>query len=1181
MMGDHDANFFEIQKSFYAEFGDSIGPKGSGWKQFKRWEYHYQDKVDQFGNLPNADNYYNELKSVSKKRSTNSKYAIGTGNWQELGPISKPGNGTGQPNGNGRVNAIAFHPSDANTIFVGAPAGGFWKSTDNGATWAKSIDGLTRLGVSSIVVHPTTPNVIYIGTGDRDGGDTPGYGVWKSTDGGATWAAHNNGMGNRTVYEILMDPTDSDRMIASTNGSRIYYTTDAGANWSYTSVGTSCKDIAFKPGDPNTIYAAGATFWRSTDGGANYSQIFDIPSSSRVSIAVTPDEPNWVYAIAGDGSGLVGIYQSKTSGASFTTQATTPNLLGYGTTGGTGSQAWYDLCIAADPNDADVIYTGGINIWKSTDEGITFSLSGHWTGSGGADDVHADQHVLEFSPHSNDLYNGNDGGVYISDDAGTTWNEVSDGLGISQMYKIGVSQTIEDHVIAGFQDNGTAFVLDNAWQTEIGGDGMECIIDPDDATYMYGALYYGDIRRSTNSGATFSGISGSVTETGAWVTPYKLDPHNTDRMYAGYANLWLNTDVRNTSTWTQISSFAGTSTIRDIAIAPNDQEVLYLSRSSGLLYRSDNILDASPTFTLLTDPASGTVSDIEIDPTDPLHVFVALGNNIYESSNGGSSWTDVSGTLPNISLNTIAIDHNSPVEAMYIGNDAGIYYNDNTLADWEDYSTDLPNIEVTELEIFENYGECKGRLYAASYGQGLWVSDLKDPGSLKPKACFSSSGTSICGGTTITLTDNSDFSPTLWSWTITPATVTFVNGTNSSSQNPEIEIDNAGTYTIKLVAENAFGKDSVTKSNYVTVENTSTPTAYNNDFEALTACGTSSDCGTTTCALGTWTNYTNGVDDDIDWRTDAGGTPSSNTGPSIDHTSGIATGKYIYLEASSCSGNIAIMETGCLDLDQNYDFEFFYHMYGADMGSLHVDLMENGAWTEDLIPSTSGDQGNIWNQASIDLSSKTGQAIKLRIRGITGSSFTSDLAVDDISFAPGTPLPVEFINISATQDHNDVIINWSTISESRNKYFEVQRSVDGIIWSTFEVVKGVGTTTNISKYKATDFSTTDGINYYRIKQVDDDGSTKFSEIKSINLKSSVIVKVFPNPANGQLNIKLNNPKSYQVHLTSALGQPIIVNKNKLRENIVSMDISHLSPGVYFVTIYSSSQQLESVKVIVE
>lgn len=1008
-----DKNFFEIENDFELFKASKMNntkviPKGLGIKQFERWRYYWKNRVDVNGDFPEEGYVLTEISRYNNRQS-NLRYASGTGTWQQLGPIPTPTNGTGQLNGSGRLNCITFHPTNPNVIYVGAPAGGFWKTEDNGMTWTEYSNGLTRLGVSSIVIHPTNPDIIYIGTGDRDAGDAPGYGVWRTTDGGLTWSPRNAVMGNRTINELLMDPTNPNILIAAASNGRIYRTTDGGTNWTASaSLGINPKDIALHPTNSSIVYASGTTVHKSTDGGATFTQITSgVPSGAqRIALAVSPNQPNWVYLLAGNGSGLIGVYRSTDSGVNFSTRTTTPNILGYDITGGTGSQAWYDLVIVADPTNADVIYTGGVNMWKSTNGGSTMNCVSYWVGaSGGVDGVHADQHALEFSPHTNAVYSGNDGGLYITTDGGTNWNDLSNGLAIAQLYKIGVSQTISDLVINGHQDNGTSVSRGASFSTEIGGDGMECIIDPTDENYMYGALYYGDIRRSANAGLTFSSnITSSISENGPWVTPYKLDPSNVNTMFAGYANIWKNTAVRTGTSWTQISNFGGTSYITDIGIAPSNSNVMYVSREgTNKFYSTTNALAASPTWTNLNAnlPTAATPKDIEIDPTDPTHLFIALGNDIYESTNSGVSWTNVSGTLPNISLNTIVIDKNSAVDAMYVGMDVGVYYKDNSMSDWTPFGTGLPNIEITELEIHYNNTECKSALYASTYGQGLWKGDLKDPGNLAPKACFYANTTDGCIGNTFTLFDDSDFTPTSWSWSISPATFVYVNSTSASSQNPQIQFTAVGTYTISLTVTNGFGNDVKTNPSYIQVVGGSVAPSFNDNLESYSLCSTTSDCGTTVCGLGgLWSNLTNGTEDNIDWRVDVGGTPSANTGPSVDFNPGTASGKYMYVEASGCSAQTAILESQCIQLDEQYDFVFAYHMYGINMGSLHLDVFVNGAWNNDFIPALTANSGNVWNVSTTPLYAYQGETIKIRLRAITGNGFESDIAIDDLKFVP-------------------------------------------------------------------------------------------------------------------------------------------------------------------------------------
>ncbi|MBP9150780.1 MAG: T9SS type A sorting domain-containing protein [Flavobacteriales bacterium] len=1015
MMHDHSQNLFAIQADFQLYYDQIVGadgkiPKGTGIKQFKRWEYYWENRVDADGNFPPEGHTLNEMERWFREHGNSRDYVVGSGTWELLGPSQTPANGTTQLNGSGRLNCIAFHPTDVNTIYAGAPSGGFWTSTDNGSSWTQSISGLTRLGVSSIVIHPTTPTTIYIGTGDRDGGDAAGYGVWRSTDGGATWSAYHNGMPNTTVGEIIMDPNNSSIMYAACHSGYIYRTTDGGANWSASNFlgGVIATDLAFHPTNSSIIYAGTlwGEFWKSVNSGVTFTKITSGlgTGGNRVAIAVSPDEPNYVYALIGGSTGLVGIYRSTNSGTSFSTRTTTPNILGYETDGsGTDSQSSYDLVIAADPSDAEIIYTGGVNLWKSINGGSTMTNLTYWVGpSGSAAGVHADQHALEFSPHSGYLYNGNDGGVYVSADAGDNFTDISDGLNIAQIYKIGVSQQTYDLGINGYQDNGTAVVRAGSFSTEIGGDGMECIIDPTNDSYMYGALYYGSIKRSSNGGTSFSSISTATGEDGGWVTPYKLDPNDANRMFAGYVDVWRTDNVKTgTPTWSQISSFAGSDYIRDVAIAPSNSSVMYVSRSGNKFYRSNNATAGSPTWTDLsaTLPGASSPKDIEIDPTNAAHLYIAFLNDIYESTNSGASWTNVSGTLPDISLNTIVIDKNSPNKGMYVGMDVGVYYDDNVLSDWVAYNTGLPNIEITELEIHDGANNCKGMLYGATYGQGFWKSDLKDPGGVAPVACFEASTQALCASNTVTFTEYSSYAPTSWAWTITPGTFAYIGGTTANSQHPQVQFNSGGTYDVSLTATNATGNGVETKNSYITVWGGTSGYSCSDNLESYGTCSTGGSCNLT-CALagGLWNNLTNGTDDDVDWRIDVGGTPTGSTGPSVDDNPGTAAGKYAYLESSSCNGKQAILESDCIELDSAYNFSFAYHMYGATMGELHVDLLLNGTWINDLTTAISGDQGNTWVTRTIDLSAYEGSTVKIRFRGITGSSYTSDMAIDDIKF---------------------------------------------------------------------------------------------------------------------------------------------------------------------------------------
>lgn len=812
-------NFHEVKAAYDKYYATHPKGKGTGWKIFERWAWHNEYKTAPNGDLvPEA---------VKAEAWTNYKAAKGLpsnpGTWTEIGPVDLPVNITGQPNGLGRINGFAFHPTIANTVWAGAPAGGLWKTTDGGANWTmQNTDFLATLGVSSILVDPGNTNIIYIGTGDRDGGDSPGLGVYKSTNGGTTWAASNNGMGNRTVGMMIMDPGNSSVIVAATNRG-IYKTTDAGANWVRTSSTTNnFRDIRFKPGDFTTQYATeSGDFWRSTDSGGSWTAITaGLPGgASRLALGVSPAAANTVYALCSGGAPFEGLYRSTDSGVNWSQQSNTPNILGYSSTGGDGSsQGWYDLCLTVDRTNANILYAGGINVWKSTNAGANWTISAHWVGGGGLESIHADQHALEINPIDNRVWNGNDGGVYTTTDGGTNWIDYSDDLGVSAIYRIGQSYTNREVTVAGFQDNGMALWDNGVWSTIAGGDGMECAIDYQDPQYVYGS-YIDAVRRSSNYGygsnSTIAdqGVNG-ITESGAWVAPYLLHKTVPTTMFLGYKNVWRTTNVRaNPPTWTKISDNLGGSNGSNIHKMDNssaDPNILYVSRSDDKFFRSDNVNDATPTWTDLSAvvPFGNNPSDVKAHPTNPEVVYVTADNRVYKSSNRGQTWSDISGSIPSaVGVNTIAIDKNK-VEALYVGTDASIFYRDTSMTDWIVYDGGLPITTVTEVELF--YGYTDSRVRACTYGRGLWESPTYHDPALAPIANFELSASTIDVGGSVDFTDISGYTPTSWTWTVSPGSHTYIGGTNANSQNPQIQFNAAGTYSVSLQATNANGSHSKT-----------------------------------------------------------------------------------------------------------------------------------------------------------------------------------------------------------------------------------------------------------------------------------------------------------------------------------------------------------------------------------
>jgi len=290
-----------------------------------------------------------------------------------------------------------------------------------------------------------------------------------------------------------------------------------------------------------------------------------------------------------------------------------------------------------------------------------------------------------------------------------------------------------------------------------------------------------------------------------------------------------------------------------------------------------------------------------------------------------------------------------------------------------------------------------------------------------PTTAFVSDLTSVCPNEVVTFTDESTFFITSRQWSFSPNTVTYVNGTSSTSAMPQVTFNATGTYNVQLITTNVNGSDTLVQTALIDV-NSGASLPFAENFESYNNCGTASDCQTEICALGNgWTNEANGSVDNVDWRVDNGGTPSVGTGPSVDHNPGSTQGKYLYLETSGgCNNQTAMLVSPCINLANatNPVASVWYHMFGGDMGSLHVDVFSNGVWTNDIMTPISGDQGDVWKEAQVSLAAFAGGSIKLRVRGVTGTGFESDMAIDDIGVFDVTSAPVAAMNVSSPACQN-------------------------------------------------------------------------------------------------------------------------------------------------------------------
>jgi len=796
MVNDNDANFYDIQKAAVEYYNTHSQGKGSGWKQFKRWEYFMEQRVFPTGNRIPQSQVWTEIGKFNEKYGNNNNRS-NRSTWVPLGP-STSANVTGHWNpGLGRINVIALDPNDSDIIYIGAPSGGLWKTEDEGENWTPMTDNLPVLGVSAIVIDLSNTDIIYIGTGDKDANDNYSIGVLKSTDGGNTW--NPTGLEwtedqNRTIAKLLINPNDPKILFAGTTDG-LYKTTDAGDNWVKTQ-GGDIDDMEFKPGDPNTVYAITKKFYKSTDGGDSFTETTGVPTSSRAQIAVSDANPDYVYFF----SSATGIYRSMDSGDSFTKRSSQPNQ---------GSQSWYDLAFCVSHTDADEVHLGEINTWKSTNGGTTWIKTTDWTWNNPIGYTHCDIHEMVF--YGNTLYVGSDGLISKSTDGASTWTNLSEGLSIRQFYRIGTSKNDPYKIMGGSQDNGTSVYTTDHWHEWLGADGMECVVDYTNSNTVYGTSQNGIFYKS-NTGGNNGGMNIDQPGGGNWVTPFVIHPTENQTLYVGGSE--VKKTINGMMSWTTVSSL-GIGNLDQLAIAESDGNYLYTSNNERI-YRTidggenwENISGGLPNL---------NITYIAIHPENPERIAVSLsgfedGEKVYTSEDGGDSWTNYSINLPNIPANCVVYaigDANS----LYVGMDVGIYYIDNEETEWSSFYDGLPNVIVNELEINHD----AQLIRAGTYGRGLWETELV---MYPPVADFEADQTMVIPDCSVNFTSLSQGPPEDYEWIFEGATPG-----SSSEKNPEnITYNTPGTYDVQLIVVNSLGSDTLTKEDYITVSNTLLPAA--------------------------------------------------------------------------------------------------------------------------------------------------------------------------------------------------------------------------------------------------------------------------------------------------------------------------------------------------------------------
>jgi photosystem II stability/assembly factor-like uncharacterized protein len=757
-------------------------------KQFERWQWFWKARLTPEGDLGTAEMYLRALQDVqraqAKIRAEADVQAVPT--WTELGPEAPDlPEKTHQWNGIGRVNTVAIHPTQQDTMLLGAAQGGIWRTTNGGGFWNRvAVPELPTFGVSDIQFAQTDPSVVYVATGDADN-VTPGkvnqypgfsYGVIKSTDGGSTWTRTRISLApaqNVVIARLWVDPRDEDIVVAATYLG-ILKSTDGGATWSAKTSELPFRDLIGNPEMHDVLYAStfqkisgGAAIYRSTTAGETWEEVLRLPLANRIRLAVTPADPAMVGAVASEYSrdnqrqynGLEGVYKSTDNGASFTAMPVDVNLLGWEADGNDqDGQGDYDLSMAISPTNANLWFVGGVNVWRSTNAGSSWLLSAHWSGDGGAPWVHADHHFMSHHPIKKGLITCHDGGIARSTDDGITWRDMSNGLKIQQYYGLAVSNMVPNATIAGAQDNGTIATKDGkSFFSVMNGDGMMTAFDAIDSNTVYWSLPNGVFFRTTN-GETMLQIAkpADLSESGAsWVAPIVADPQAEGVVYIGYSQIYRSPD-RGT-TWKKLSNVPFSSYLRHIAVSPvNSNDIViandyqaWLTTDGGLQWTEQNVL-------------AGYIQDVEFHPTQPTTYWVTYGgfspsNKVFEVSDG--TVTNITGTgLPNVPANCVLYQPGT-VGRLYVGTDVGVFFRDGDHDVWQPYGAGMPQNIFTDLRLVSSTGILRG----STYGQGLWEIPAVQCVATKPSVSAIGGITEVCMGTDVVLEAPAGFESYFWS----------------------------------------------------------------------------------------------------------------------------------------------------------------------------------------------------------------------------------------------------------------------------------------------------------------------------------------------------------------------------------------------------------------------------------
>ena len=689
----------------------------------------------------------------------------------------------------GRISDVAVDPTAAGTWYVAAGSGGVWKTTNAGITWTAIFEDQPSYSIGEITLDPTNPDVVWVGTGENVSGRHVGWGdgVYRSRDAGRSWQRMGLAA-SQHIGRILVDPRDGNVVLVaaegplwSAGGERgVYRTTDGGATWTpvlQIDENTGVTDLEFDPGNPDVVYAAAyqrrrhvwgflgggpkSGIWKSTDNGKTWRQVKSgLPKEDmgKIGLATTPADPRIVYATIEANEEERGFYRSLDRGESW--EKRTDYI-----SGGTGPHYYQE--IEASPTNADLVYQMDVFLHVTRDGGKTMDYleTGH--------DKHSDNHALWIDPkNGRHLLAGTDAGLYESFDEGQAWRHFPN-LPVSQFYKIALNDREPFYdILGGAQDLGTLFgpsrtfnrdgIRNQDWYVPFGADGYGVAFDPQDPGLMYlmsqeGNLYRKDRRNDEGLSIQPQTADGEAPERWGWDSPILVSPHRPNRIYFGSQRVWRSDDRGNS--WTPISGdltqgknryeqkFMGRvwsvdslfdnsamskyATTTAISESPLVEGVLAVGTDDGLVQVSGNGGESwSRTAPLPGLPALSFVNDVEMSTVDGSTLYVVADNHktgdfapyVFESTDLGLTWRSMAGDLPKGTIAWSIQQDQIRADLFFLGTEFGLYFSIDRGSHWTKMGG-LPTVPFRDVKLQRRDGDLVG----ATFGRGLYVLDDYTP----------------------------------------------------------------------------------------------------------------------------------------------------------------------------------------------------------------------------------------------------------------------------------------------------------------------------------------------------------------------------------------------------------------------------------------------------------------------